>query len=103
LNLIHISMQQTQFIIGLYKRKITVEDSAITSAVHLTLRQSLLPNALGRSPAIRPLESFPNLAANTVMFVLSHDSFFPLGIRIWIAGYPELALPNDLEHQCNRV
>ncbi|KAJ5891990.1 uncharacterized protein N7473_008218 [Penicillium subrubescens] len=39
-------MQQTQFIIGLYKRNITVEDSAITSAVHLTLRQSLLPNAL---------------------------------------------------------
>ncbi|KAJ6083323.1 hypothetical protein N7467_007458 [Penicillium canescens] len=31
---------------GIYKRKITVEDNAITSAVHLTLRQSLLPNAL---------------------------------------------------------
>lgn len=29
------------------KRKITVEDRAITSGVHLTLRQSLLPNALG--------------------------------------------------------
>lgn len=26
---------------GLYKRKITVEDRAITSAIHLTLRQSL--------------------------------------------------------------
>ncbi|KAJ5916475.1 hypothetical protein N7504_000490 [Penicillium tannophilum] len=31
---------------GLYKRKITVDDTAITSAVNLTLRQSLLPNAL---------------------------------------------------------
>ncbi|KAJ5104046.1 hypothetical protein N7532_004575 [Penicillium argentinense] len=31
---------------GLYKRKITADDKAITSAVHLTLRQSLLPNAL---------------------------------------------------------
>lgn len=32
---------------GLYKRKITVDDQAITSAVNLTLRQSLLPNLLG--------------------------------------------------------
>ncbi|KAJ5308226.1 hypothetical protein N7476_008882 [Penicillium atrosanguineum] len=31
---------------AIYKKKITVEDSAITSGVHLTLRQSLLPNAL---------------------------------------------------------
>ncbi|OJJ61743.1 hypothetical protein ASPSYDRAFT_145428 [Aspergillus sydowii CBS 593.65] len=31
---------------GLYKRKITVNDNAVTSAVNLTLRQSLLPNAL---------------------------------------------------------
>ncbi|KAJ5888086.1 hypothetical protein N7495_008127 [Penicillium taxi] len=29
-----------------YKRNITIEDNAITPAVHLTLRQSLLPNAL---------------------------------------------------------
>lgn len=32
---------------GLYKRKIIVNDNAVTSAVNLTLRQSLLPNALG--------------------------------------------------------
>lgn len=32
---------------AIYKKKITVEDNAITPAVHLTLRQSLLPNALG--------------------------------------------------------
>ncbi|KAJ5683872.1 uncharacterized protein N7477_000217 [Penicillium maclennaniae] len=31
---------------AIYKKKITVEDSAITSGVHLTLQQSLLPNAL---------------------------------------------------------
>ncbi|KAJ5382652.1 hypothetical protein N7517_000563 [Penicillium concentricum] len=31
---------------GIFKRKITVEDHAVTSAIHLTLRQSLLPNAL---------------------------------------------------------
>ncbi|KAL2815125.1 major facilitator superfamily domain-containing protein [Aspergillus granulosus] len=31
---------------GLYKRKITVDDATITTAVNLTLRQSLLPNAL---------------------------------------------------------
>ncbi|KAJ6143474.1 Major facilitator superfamily domain general substrate transporter [Penicillium samsonianum] len=31
---------------GIFKRKITVEDNAVTSAIHLTLRQSLLPNAL---------------------------------------------------------
>ncbi|KAJ5584513.1 uncharacterized protein N7459_004313 [Penicillium hispanicum] len=30
----------------LYKRKITVDDGAVTSAVHLTLQQSLFPNAL---------------------------------------------------------
>lgn len=30
-----------------FKRNITVEDNAVTSAIHLTLRQSLLPNALG--------------------------------------------------------
>ena len=32
---------------AIYKKEVTVEDSAITSGVHLTLRQSLLPNALG--------------------------------------------------------
>lgn len=32
---------------GIFKRKITVKDNAVTSAIHLTLRQSLLPNALG--------------------------------------------------------
>jgi FHS family L-fucose permease-like MFS transporter len=42
---------------GVYKRKITVEDSAITSAVHLTLRQSLLPNALGTLCPDEHLES----------------------------------------------
>ncbi|PTU25659.1 hypothetical protein P175DRAFT_0554891 [Aspergillus ochraceoroseus IBT 24754] len=31
---------------GLYKRKITIRDDTVTSAVSLTLRQSLLPNAL---------------------------------------------------------
>ncbi|KAJ5211759.1 uncharacterized protein N7498_003405 [Penicillium cinerascens] len=31
---------------AIYKRKITVDDRAITSGVNLTLRQSLLPNAL---------------------------------------------------------
>jgi hypothetical protein len=40
-------LYQTRLTIGIYKRKITVEDNAITSAVHLNLRQSLLPNALG--------------------------------------------------------
>lgn len=40
-------LYRTIVTMGIYKRKITVEDNAITSAVHLTLRQSLLPNALG--------------------------------------------------------
>ncbi|KAL4920598.1 major facilitator superfamily domain-containing protein [Aspergillus aurantiobrunneus] len=31
---------------GLYKRKITVSDDTVTTAVNLTLRQSLVPNAL---------------------------------------------------------
>lgn len=31
-----------------YKRKITVSDDTVTSAANLTLRQSLIPNALGR-------------------------------------------------------
>lgn len=31
-----------------YKRKITVSDDVVTSAVHLTLRQSLVPNLLGK-------------------------------------------------------
>lgn len=31
----------------LWKRQLTVEDNAVTSAVHLTLRQSLFPNLLG--------------------------------------------------------
>jgi len=32
---------------GLYKRKITVSDDTVTSAVHLTLKQSLVPCFLG--------------------------------------------------------
>lgn len=36
---------------GLYKRRIAVADDAVTSAVHLTLRQSLIPNFLGRDIA----------------------------------------------------
>ncbi|CAI4214643.1 unnamed protein product [Parascedosporium putredinis] len=31
---------------GLFNRKITVSDKAVTSAANLTLKQSLLPNAL---------------------------------------------------------
>lgn len=34
-------------IIGIFKRKITIDDNSVISAIHLTLRQSLLPNALG--------------------------------------------------------
>lgn len=37
---------------GLYKRKITVKDDEVTSAVHLTLRQSLVPNFLGELPGL---------------------------------------------------
>lgn len=38
---------QGRSIMAIYKRNITVDDRAITSGVQLTLRQSLLPNALG--------------------------------------------------------
>jgi hypothetical protein len=56
------------------------------------------------SQALVDLWSHPKtLGANIVMFTLSYDSLLPLGICIWIAGYLEFALPNDLEHQCNRV
>ena len=34
---------------GFYKRKITVRDDEVTSAVHLTLKQSLVPCFLGMS------------------------------------------------------
>lgn len=34
---------------AIWNRKITVSDEAVTSAVHLTLRQSLVPNLLGTS------------------------------------------------------
>lgn len=34
---------------AIYKRKITVADDEVTSAVHLTLRQSLIPCFLGES------------------------------------------------------
>ena len=30
------------------------------------------------------------------MHSLSHNPFLPLGICIWITGYPELAFPDDL-------
>lgn len=33
---------------GLWKRKITVSDTDVTSAALLTTRQSLLPNLLGK-------------------------------------------------------
>jgi MFS transporter, FHS family, L-fucose permease len=32
---------------GLYRRKITVSDDTVTSAAHLTLKQSLVPCFLG--------------------------------------------------------
>lgn len=64
---------------GLYKRKITVEDSTITSAVHLILRQSLVPNALGMSRADRPLQSSWNSTADVVVFALFTILFFLWG------------------------
>jgi FHS family L-fucose permease-like MFS transporter len=42
---------------AIYKKKITVNDGAITSGVHLTLRQSLLPNALGMFVSIVTVKS----------------------------------------------
>jgi FHS family L-fucose permease-like MFS transporter len=35
-----------------YRRKITVSDDTVTSAVHLTLKQSLVPCFLGDLPFI---------------------------------------------------
>lgn len=32
---------------AIFKRKITVSDDQVTSAGHLTLRQSMVPNMLG--------------------------------------------------------
>lgn len=37
---------------GLYKRKITISDDVVTAAVHLTLKQSLVPCFLGKSPLL---------------------------------------------------
>ncbi|EJT75828.1 hypothetical protein GGTG_05757 [Gaeumannomyces tritici R3-111a-1] len=33
---------------AIWKRKITVSDDTVTGAVHLTVKQSLVPNLLGR-------------------------------------------------------
>jgi len=38
---------------GLWNRKIAVSDDTVTSAAHLTLRQSMVPNMLGIATEIR--------------------------------------------------
>jgi FHS family L-fucose permease-like MFS transporter len=38
---------------GLWSRKITVNDDTLTSAAHLTLRQSMIPNLLGMAIFLR--------------------------------------------------
>ncbi len=37
---------------GLWKRKIAVDDTTVTNAANLTLRQSLVPNMLGMAPLL---------------------------------------------------
>lgn len=90
---------QGRSIMGLYKRKITVQDDAITSAVHLTLRQSLLPNALGMFGAVAGVGP----AARLPGCLLSHDSIFSLGIRLWFAGHFELALSDNPQYHRQQV
>lgn len=46
------SSQETDVKVGLYKRKITVADDEVTAAVHLTLRQSIVPCLLGKHPRL---------------------------------------------------
>jgi hypothetical protein len=58
-----------------YNRKITVSDDTVTSAVHLTLRQSIIPCLLG--------ESRPDLTLTAWLISLrSHHPLLPLVRRI---------------------
>jgi hypothetical protein len=69
---------------GLYKRKIVVDDKAIGEGAGLTLKQSLLPCFLGMTINTREAE-------RRRLIVRSYYTFLPLGFRLWAARRPELA------------
>lgn len=79
---------------GLYKRKITVDDGEVTNAAHLTLRQSLIPCFLG-------MFIFDNRYVNKFSKLTFHDSHYPLlplGLRIWSPRRPQPPLPDLVAH-----
>lgn len=74
----------------LYKRKITVADDEVTSAVHLMLRQSLVPCFLGES-TISPHDC-------KLTVVNSHHPILPLGFRIRTSRRLEPSFPKIPQH-----
>jgi hypothetical protein len=103
---------------GLFNRKIVVSDDQVTSAALLTTRQSMVPNALGKSWMLQlsnaqimvrlwegggvvgvfmmrdeRREELPKLTSHC-----SNYPFLPLGLRLRSPRCSELSLPESSFH-----
>lgn len=74
----------------MYKRKIVVDDKAITAGAGLTLRQSIIPCVLGMYIMV--------MVEAHLILKYSHHPILPLGICLRPARCLELSFPDRAQH-----
>ncbi len=79
-----------------YKRRIVVDDKAITEGAGLTLKQSLIPCGLGTLHYRSKMEGLAELIRD------SNNPLLPLGFRVRVAGCFELAFSKAARHRCDQ-
>ena len=79
----------------IWRRKFTQNDEHVTSAVHLTLAQSLIPNFLG------PAAGCPLLMHTHALF--SYDLVLLVGICLRSSRCLELPLSDGIGHHSQQI